>query len=182
MANYWVAPIANSGVRGQSFTLLIQFDRETLRPAPLPAGKGGGGRRGGGGGGGLVHHPYSHRVYGGTLYSGAFLEERLYSTSSSTTTSLDSEARLYEEHPTVRCRNIIYAVGQHSLYRPQTSYKSLTSLLTSKSRKGGNPHPKPSKTKKRQQMRIQREGLGDVGPFGPHITRNLPKKQKKTKI
>ena len=67
----------------------------------------------------------------------------LYATSSSTTTSLNSEARLYEEHLTIGCRNIIDAAGQHSLYRPQTSYKSLTSLLTSESREGGKVPQEP---------------------------------------
>ena len=59
--------------------------------------------------------PHSHRVYDGTLYSSAYFKEGLHSTSSSTTTSLDCEARLYKEHLTIRCRNIIDAAGQHRL-------------------------------------------------------------------
>ena len=45
-----------------------------------------------------LHHPHSHRVYDGTLHSGAYLKYGLHSTSSSTTTSLHSEAWLYEEY------------------------------------------------------------------------------------
>ena len=49
------------------------------------------------------------------LCTAVLTSKKGYAPSSSATTSLDSEARLYEEHLTIRCRNIIDAVGQQSL-------------------------------------------------------------------
>ena len=63
-----------------------------------------------------------------TMYSSACFKQGLHSISSCTATSLDC-ARLYEEHLTIRCRNIIDAAGQHHSGRPQLTYKSVT-LLT----------------------------------------------------
>ena len=59
------------------------------------------------------------------------------------TTSLGCEAWLYKEHLTVGCGNIIDAIGQYNLYRPQRTYKSVTSILTSESRKGGKVPSEP---------------------------------------
>ena len=84
-----------------------------------------------------LHHPHRHRVHDGTLYSSAHFEKGLHSTSSNTTTSLDWEARLYEEHLTIWCGNIIDAPGQRRLGKLWLTYKGVTSLLTSESRKGG---------------------------------------------
>ena len=90
-----------------------------------------------------LHDTYGHRVCNRTRIGGAYFKERLYATSSSTTTSLDHQAWIYKKCVAIRPRNILDAIGEHSRHRPQTSYKGQSTLLTSESRQGGEVPSKP---------------------------------------
>ena len=51
-----------------------------------------------------------------------------------------------------------------------------------------NNHNKKKQPKRKKQTKLKKEGLGELGPFGPHLTLSLPKskptppKKKKTKL
>ena len=69
-----------------------------------------------------LHHPYSYRVYDGTLHRSAYFSQRvtLHIKPHNYIIRLRSKAHLYKEHLTVRCRNSIDAVGQHQSLQTST--------------------------------------------------------------
>ena len=88
-------------------------------------------------------YTHGHRVYNWTRIGSAYVKEGIHTTSSITTASLDHQAWFYKERVTIRPRNLFDAVGRYNRYRPQTSYQSIATLLTSESRQGGEVPSKP---------------------------------------